>query len=229
MKQRLKIMRVSYPDIKVPQWQGRKLRGFFGAHGEIGSMLHNHGQGNSLIFRYPLVQYKVIHGVPTIMAIEDGISTIYPLVMDCEKLLLGDQLYDCGEMIFDLRKETIGDTEEVYHYRFVSPWFALNQANYRAYQDAPTVEKKEILNRVLTGNLLSLTKGLGITVESRLVVSADFRQEIVRFKSDKISAFWGSFSVNYILPDLIGLGKSISRGFGSVRRVKYSSTSTSDL
>lgn len=30
----------------------------------------------------------------------------------------------------------------------------------------------------------------------------------------------GTFAVNFDLPDLIGLGKSVSRGFGTVRRAE---------
>lgn len=33
------------------------------------------------------------------------------------------------------------------------------------------------------------------------------------------TGFKGTFVVNFELPDLIGLGKSVSRGFGTVRRI----------
>lgn len=217
MLRTLKIMRISYPDIKVPQWQGRRLRGFFGADQEAGSLLHNHGEEGT-IYRYPFVQYKVIGGTPTILAIEDGISAVYPLAMEHETLTLGQQVYDCGNMQFDLCKERAGDTDEPLHYRFVSPWFALNQANYRLYQEAESGKQAQLLNRILTGNLLSFSKALGITVENRLKVESNLKSCMVQFKNDHVISFWGNFSVNYELPDLIGLGKSISRGFGTVRK-----------
>ena len=212
----LKVMRVSYPDIRIPQWQGRRLRGFFGAEQE-NTLLHNHFPDSRTVYRYPLVQYKVLGGVPTIVAIEEGISAVYPLVMERETLLLGEREYPRGNLRFDLRKERMGDCAGPRQYRFVSPWFALNQDNFRAYQTADGEERAALLNRILLGNILSMAKGLGVTVEEKLELHAELHSGTVPFKGETMRVFWGGFTVNYILPDLFGLGKSISRGFGAIR------------
>jgi hypothetical protein len=34
-----------------------------------------------------------------------------------------------------------------------------------------------------------------------------------------MKGFKGTFAVNFELPDYIGLGKSVSRGFGTIKRV----------
>lgn len=214
----IKIMRVSYPDIRVPQWQGRRLRGFFSASQETGSLLHNHG-GDGPVYRYPLVQYKVLGGIPTVLAAEEGIPAVYPLVMERETLALGEQTYERGELRFDLRKESVGDCPEERKYRFVSPWFALNQENYRIWQSSSPEEQTELLERILTGNILSFAKGFGLTAENRLRVTASLKSNRSRFKDGQIVSFRGGFTVNYALPDLFGLGKSVSRGFGALRRV----------
>ena len=210
-------MRVSYPDIKVPQWQGRRLRGFFGSGREADSLLHNHGS-EGVQYRYPLVQYKVIQQVPTIVAIEEGIPAVYPLVMESETLRLGNQEYPCGTVRFDLRQDTVGDRPDFCEYRFLSPWFALNQTNYHLYQNSSADEKNSLLQKILIGNILSLAKGLHTTVEFPLHVDCQLRSGTVRFKNEMVTAFWGDFRVNYNLPDLFGIGKSISRGFGSIKR-----------
>ena len=212
-------MRVSYPDIQVPQWQGRRLRGFFGSNQDAGSLLHNH-EKDGVAYRYPLVQYKVIHGTPTIVAIEDGISAVYPLVMERETLHLGDQEYDCGKIVFDLHKDIIGDRKDARSYRFLSPWFALNQGNYRTYQASSQEERTLLLEKILVGNVLSLAKGLGITVETQLYASCQLRSGTVQFKGETVTSFWGTFRINYDLPELCGIGKSISRGFGTVSQLK---------
>ena len=72
MQRKIRIMRVTYPEIQVPQWQGRKLRGFFASGGEADSLLHNHAAGGGEIYRYPLVQYKVFRKSPVILAMEAG-------------------------------------------------------------------------------------------------------------------------------------------------------------
>lgn len=218
MEKKLRVMRVTYPDIQVPQWQGRKLRGFFASGAEGGSLLHNHGESGGGIYRYPLVQYKILGKTPTILAIEEGIREIHPLVMERQELLLGECRYPCGHVDIDLRTEVIGDTAETRCYRFCSPWFGLNQANYRSYKNADSDERQDILSRVLVGNLLSLAKGMGLRVEGRLEVQPRLEERPVRFKDETVLGFAGTFRVNYLLPDLIGIGKSVSRGFGSVRR-----------
>lgn len=219
MRKKLRVMRVTYPDIQVPQWQGRKLRGFFASGAEGGSLLHNHEESGSGIYRYPLVQYKVLGKTPTILAIEEGIREVHPLVMERQELLLGEHRYPCGRVNIDLCTETIGDTTEFRCYRFCSPWFGLNQTNYRAYATASADERQAILSRVLIGNLLSLAKGIGLRVEGRLEIRPRLEERPVRFKDETILGFAGIFRVNYLLPDLIGIGKSVSRGFGSVRQV----------
>ena len=45
MQKKIRVMRVTYPEIQVPQWQGRKLRGFFAAGGGADSPPPNHAAG----------------------------------------------------------------------------------------------------------------------------------------------------------------------------------------
>jgi len=40
----------------------------------------------------------------------------------------------------------------------------------------------------------------------------------VRLKKVEMAAFTGSFVTNFTIPDYFGLGKSISRGFGTIVR-----------
>lgn len=223
MQRTLRMMRVTYPDIQVPQWQGRKLRGFFASGAEPGSLLHNHGSSGGVeLYRYPLVQYKIIGRTPTVLAIEEGIREVHPLVMEHQELLLGQHRYPCGRVNIDLSTAPIGDAAKPKTYRFCSPWFGLNQANYRIYRQADTQERQAVLSRILAGNLLSLAKGMGLRVEGRLEVRPKLREYPVRFKNEIIVGFMGTFSANFLIPDYIGIGKSVSRGFGSV--VQASST-----
>lgn len=216
MQKAVSILRAAYPDIHVPQWEGRQLRGFFAAGQEEGSLLHNHEDQGRGLYRYPLVQYKVIGGVPVVLAIGDGILALQPVILSHESLTLGGRTWPRGTLRLELEDCLLGDTEEPRRYRFASPWFGLNQANFRRYRSAGPEERKRLLERVLVGNLLSLSKGLGVTVERRLAVTCALRETELRFKGEKVLGFWGEFSVNFLLPELLGLGKSVSRGLGAV-------------
>lgn len=215
MEKKIRIMRAEYPDISVPQWQGRKLRGFFAA-GQEDSLLHGHSPGGRTLYRYPLVQYKVLRKIPTVIAVEEGIRAVHPLLMERQELRLGNEVYPCGRLEISLETSVAGDCARTYTYHFLSPWFGLNQENYRLYTETPPEERKALLEGILAGNLLSLSKGLGVTVERRLRIDAHLREQPARFKDETVLGFRGAFSVNFHIPPLLGLGKSVSRGFGAV-------------
>ena len=47
----------------------------------------------------------------------------------------------------------------------------------------------------------------------------DCSRPTARLKGVRMVGFKGTFAVNFELPDYIGLGKSVSRGFGTIKRV----------
>ena len=219
MQRIVQTMRVTYPDIRAPQWQERKLRGFFASGQAPDSLLHNHGEAGGSLYRYPLVPYKIIGQTPAILALKDGIAALQPLVLNNRELQLGDRLYPCGRMELAMEGTVLGDTEQPCRYRFCTVWFALNQENYRRYIQSDAEARKKLLEQILAGNIISMAKGFGVQVENRLTVEAGLRECPAQFKSGTVLGFTGEFTVNYCLPDLAGLGKSVSRGFGAVRRI----------
>ena len=116
------------------------------------------------------------------------------------------------------RRERLGESAEPFEYSFVNPWIGLNQANHVRYESAPTdSERQTILERVLVGNCLSLAKSFGHQVAVRLTADAGrLRSVPVRLKGVQMLGFRGTFRVNFKLPAWIGIGKSVSRGFGTV-------------
>lgn len=217
----ISIMRAAWPDVRAPQWAGRRLRGFFASGQEEGSLLHNHGEGGRDIYRYPLVQYKIVRGTPTVVALEEGIGLIAPLAEACRELRLGSLRFPCGPAEIRREQVQLGALPALRRYRFCTPWFGLNQENYRRYMSADMAEREALLGRVLVGNLLSLSKGLGDTVEQRLRPGMLLLAETgMRFKDETVLGFVGEFSVNYAIPPLAGLGKSVSRGFGAVEPIE---------
>jgi len=52
-----------------------KLRGFFAAEFSNFVLLHQHN-GSRLIYRYPLIQYKILNGIPLILSIEKGVDVL---------------------------------------------------------------------------------------------------------------------------------------------------------
>jgi hypothetical protein len=51
------------------------------------------------------------------------------------------------------------------------------------------------------------------------MANANVVEKQTHFKDQKMLAFSGDFVTNAVLPDLAGIGKAVSRGFGSVQKI----------
>jgi hypothetical protein len=76
-----------------------------------------------------------------------------------------------------------------------------------------------MLEKILIGNILSFFKYSNYNVEKNIKVNIHFHEKETFFKSIIILAFSGSFITNALIPDLVGLGKSVSRGFGTIKKI----------
>ena len=73
-----------------------------------------------------------------------------------------------------------------------------------------------MLSKMLVGNLLSMSKGLGYTVPARIEAETTLNSIKTKLKRVEVIGFIGSFRTNFEIPDFFGIGKSVSRGFGTV-------------
>jgi len=118
-------------------------------------------------------------------------------------------------------EEQIGFSEELQTYRFETLWMALNQENHRTYiKLASEADKRKMLNSILVGHVLSLLKNMEIILETdqRLMSMTQLQEKSTQFKDNTMVAFIGEFVINAHIPDGLGLGKSVSRGFGTVKK-----------
>ncbi|MDI9617326.1 MAG: CRISPR-associated endonuclease Cas6 [Methanothrix sp.] len=120
---------------------------------------------------------------------------------------LGDRSYPVVVRHICLKRERFGCAGELHAYRFVTQWLALNQENYGRYADAASWdERRALLRRILVGNILSAANlDLG-----RL------RDAICTLKGVMVTGIRYEFLANFHIPDLMGLGKYVSKGFGGV-------------
>ncbi|ABK14432.1 hypothetical protein Mthe_0642 [Methanothrix thermoacetophila PT] len=213
----LRILRLRLRSDSHVKEDAAKLRGFFATSFNDQMLLHHHFT-DRLIYRYPLIQYKIIQGVPVILGINEGADVLRDVYDKFGEIRLGDRSYSVVERHICLRRERFGCAGELHAYRFVTPWLALNQENYMRYADAASwYERKEILRKILVGNILSAAKGLGYTVDEQIRLELGrVRDEICILKGVMVTGIKCEFLTNFHIPDLMGLGKSVSRGFGAV-------------
>ena len=210
--------RITFPDLRLRARDGHKLRGYFGRlFAEHSPLLHNHEPDGRLRYAYPLVQYKVLDGVPTVLGLGPGSRLLTRLFLRVDSL-------DIDGLHLPVRSKEIESCEvtpqvngALHAYRFVNPWLALNQDNYRRYRQAEPPAQAALLQRVLTNHLVAVLRALGAPPAERVLVRPDLYPVRTQFKDQAMQAFGGTFVTNVWLPDAIGLGKSVSRGFGAVR------------
>lgn len=216
----LQITRIKFPEIQLQTRDAHKLRGYFGnLFKEHSLLLHNHYESGELRYRYPLVQYKVIDKVPMLMGIEEGAELLPQLFLKIKELNIDGKVYPVNAKNIEAAKEEVGYSGELNEYRFETLWMALNQKNYQAYIRLESeTEKEKLLNRLIMGNILGFYSNIKLQLapEERLFAKVDVQEKSTKFKGKEMLAFSGSFMVNAFLPDYIGLGKSVARGFGTL-------------
>lgn len=197
------------------------LRGYIGDTHPEEVLLHHHETDGSLRYDYPLVQFKVLDREATLIGINEGGAVVQQLMLQVDEARLRDERLPVLESGITQRRETLGECDRPIHYRFASAWLGLNQANHLRYQQARTpLERRELLARVLVGNCLALAKAFGHRVETRLWADvADLVETTCRFKGVPMIAFRGVFGINFRIPARLGIGKSVSRGFGTVEPI----------
>jgi len=138
-----------------------------------------------------------------------------------DRITLGDNTYEIVERNITLREEAFGISHQILSYRFITPWLALNQRNYERYFRLDRSGQKNLLRRTLVGNILSMAKGLDYVVTSQIRLDIGrVRHRMRTVKGVNMLGIECDFMVNFAIPDYLGLGKSVSRGFGAVVKVK---------
>lgn len=211
---------IRFPDIRLQTRDAHKLRGYFGnLFKEHSPLLHNHFEDGSLRYAYPLVQYKVIDGIPYLVGVGEGGRLLIQLFLKIKELNIEEDNYPVLSKNIENRIINIEDTGELFEYRFVTLWMGLNESNYRKYLNANQDEKQKLLQAILTGNILSFYKGIGFRTKQNIMLKHKVSEHQTQFKGQKMLAFNGSFVTNAVLPDFTGIGKAVSRGFGTIIRV----------
>jgi len=204
--------------------QIHKFRGFVGNLFKEHDLIHNHNvETGKVIYRYPLIQFKLIDNTPAIIAITDKAVKIFTdIFMTLDKINIDG--IDIPVFEKDLKVETVdfGYSDETFMYEFVTPWLALNQKNYSKYEAATSNnEKQENLKKIFTGNILSMSKSLDYRLgcEQRINTTLQVKHRKVNLKGKTMLGFTGIVKTNFLIPDYIGVGKSVSRGFGCLKKV----------
>jgi hypothetical protein len=210
-------------NVRLRPGQIHKFRGFVGNLFKEHDLIHNHDLSTGkAIYRYPLIQFKLVDTTPAIIALTDRAVEVFgDIFMKLDKIVIDGFEIPVFEKDLKIEDVEFGFAEETFMYEFVSPWIGLNQKNFEKYNREAGEEKKRLLKKIITGNILSMSKSLDYWLgeDQKIRIALQLKEKSVNLKGKGMIGFTGIFKANFILPDYLGIGKSVSRGFGAVRRL----------
>lgn len=184
-------------------------------------LFHNHN-GTSLRYSYPLIQYKRIGTKAAIVCVNEG-TTAMQQFFDAEP-----QTVRIGTHSVALAVESVVADKPIFDFAddfceyTIHHWLPLNSENYKLYQSTDILaERVALLERILTGNILSALKGLGIIVDKQIVcrILDISSQDIHTYKGVRLLAFTVRFKTNFHIPEYLGIGKDASVGYGVIKNI----------
>jgi hypothetical protein len=187
------------------------------------SVLHNH-KGDSFDYRSPQVRYLVLNGIPRLISFHEGLHVLEEIYRSgpdpALTLRVRNTTYEVRGVELCERIEPIGLTNDLITYRSISPWLGLNQENYRRFKSLNSqTDRKSLLTQILVGNYLSLCKWIGLHLQGRILLTVQHYQTTwITVNRQRFQAFRVQFVSNILIPEFIGLGKMVSKGYGIFRK-----------
>ncbi len=198
----------------------KAVRGFFGNMYTNRPEFHGH-IGDRLIYRHPLIQYKIFGGSILIIGLKEG-AYLLKAVPKIEYLKLHFRKHPIVKQNTISMMIPYGLTKEMMSYTFLTPWIGFNEKNYEHYLQLKQEKTNlsDFFNKILIGNILSICKSVGYTVDDKVLVKSKLAKiSNIEIKKDvQLTAFEGEFETNFLIPDLWGIGGKVSIGYGTVKR-----------
>lgn len=187
---------------------------------------HNHNnlekQASGYHLRYPLVQYHRFNGKPQLLFINEAVEEAHHIFVQTDwTLKMADRNYHAKIDELKVKELPLGIREDEQEYR-LHHWLALNEKNHKLYQQTHRMtERIQMLERILAGNILSMSKGVNYFFPEKFelyITNMGPSQQVV-YKKTKLVALQLDFRINADLPVGLCLGKGGSMGFGRIDRV----------
>ena len=180
-------------------------------------------------YLYPRVQVKILNEQIYLIGINEGFDPVMSLYEKLESLDFGNITFDVKDCDIESVDNQFTPSEKLLHYRFITPWVALNHMTGGKYKFLTNQEKPSYLNKLLGQNIIFLAREVGITLDqdilTKVKVSSLFPESV---DDNKWGAFMGEFKTNFVLPSYIGIGNGITRGFGTIYGMFSSNAITFD-
>jgi hypothetical protein len=183
-------------------------------------LFHNH-DGDAVVYTYPLIQYKTLNKHLALVGINEGAQSLESRWRIGQEFELNIAGKPTRLMVRSIQSQCFlpaFNNKERNHY-VIKNWLPFNQQNFIEYKEAHTLQERiNLLSRVLVGNILSLYKGLGYWIEDeiRADIVEILKTSTIKYKGAELISFDIKISTNISLPEHCGLGKGVSKGYGTI-------------
>jgi len=168
-------------------------------------------------FLYPRVQVKILNEQIYIIGIHEGVDAVLSLAKKFDIFDFGNITFEVNDYNIDATSQQFVPSSRLVRYRFLTPWVALNHMTGGRYRFLTNQEKPSFLNRLLGQNIIFLANEVGIRLEDEIYTKVKVTSLFPRpVDENKWGAFMGEFKTNFVLPNYIGIGNGITRGYGTV-------------
>ncbi len=168
-------------------------------------------------FLYPRIQVKILNEKIYLIGIKEGVEPILELNEKLEKMNFGNITFNVENIKYEVYKKNFEEKNQLFHYKFLNPWVALNQMNMKKFKTIKNNEKEMFLNKLLGQNIAFLAKEFNVEIKKSIYIDISLdKLDVETMEDGKTGSFEGSFKTNIILPNLIGVGNGITKGYGVI-------------
>ena len=223
---KIRILKIIF-DFPLKRIEVSKFRGAIASLTRDNVLFHNHTP-DGYRYEYPLIQYKVIGGKAALVCINQGVDEIPVLFKEVTgEIKIGKHSSKLKIERLAVHSFNMNVWNKNFEYKIYN-WLALNEDNYKKYLSISDFDdKKRFLEKILTGDILSLASGIGWNVGRKINVEISdiFKEkpELYKYINGKpllLTSISARFRTNVFLPNHLGLGKGASRGFGVVMEIR---------
>ena len=168
-------------------------------------------------YLYPRVQVKIINEQIYIVGIREGVEPVVSLINNVKTLNFGNITINIDKYETEENIDQFKPIKKLLKYKFITPWIALNSGTGGKYRLLSNQKKSLFLNKLLGQNLLFIAKEMGEEIKTKIYTKVIVDNNTPEKMDDNgWSALTGEFKTNFILPNYIGLGNGITRGYGTL-------------
>ena len=170
--------------------------------------------------RYPPILCGQLKHEIRVTGICQGADFLYSLTRETTEIPGGENRCHIDTRDEEIRSEPFGITDEEHEYEFLTPWLALNQQNEKKFyllQGKPA--RDAFMQKLLAAQLNTFAKSLEYSHELPIACTAHVRFVRERIERQTVMIFKGRFRTNLKIPQYLGIGQSVSQGFGWVQEI----------